>query len=51
MENRRSVILRVETRIFAFKKILVCAVLVRKMNWISNDKMHSSFERINLVSN
>ena len=25
--------------------------IVRKMNWISNDKMHPSFERTNLVSN
>ena len=26
-------------------------VIVRKMNWISNNKMHPTFERTNLVSN
>ena len=31
--------------------LIVGGPVVRKMNWISNDKMHPSFERTDLVSN
>ena len=63
MYRQYMICVRKTTVFFQLKIVIIAAennpsvlyrhvnVIVRKMNWISNDKMHPSFERTNLVSN